>query len=450
MDSRHVDNLDSFDPLVRRKALEVLIGEGEEFPPDGFNLNMHFHSFFSYNASGYSPAHITWEARKAGLYAVALCDFDVLDGLDEFHESALSLALRACVHLETRTFIPELSEAEINSPGEPGVAYFMGAGFAQNLREDSEQNRRLGTFREQAQKRNEELVRRINIRIPEVALDYRSDVLPLTPSGNATERHIIGAYVDRVRKVFPGEGKRIPFWMDLLKKGKGEVEELEKSRASLEEAVRARLIKGGGIGYKQPGTDTFPKVDGFIAWVLSCEAIPMFAWLDGTSRGEADPAALLEMLVSKGTRAVNIIPDRNWNVRDPGLRAVKRENLQSLVQTADRMHLPVNIGTEMNKPGLPFVDDLNGESLRPFRETFIRGARIMVGHCLLLRYAGFSYAGKKVEAEMGRVSERNRFFGSVGALPPLSRSSAERLREAGAERAFVLIQDSVRRGRWAV
>ena len=75
---------------VRRKhssqasrALEALASRhADRLGSETANLNLHFHSFFSYNAEGFSPSHIAWEARKAGLYAAGLCDFDVLDGLE--------------------------------------------------------------------------------------------------------------------------------------------------------------------------------------------------------------------------------------------------------------------------------------------------------------------------------------------------------------------------------
>ena len=73
--------LDAFSAKDREAALRTLAA-ATSFPPEGRNLNLHMHSFFSYNAAGASPAHLAYDARRAGLWAAGLCDFDVLDGLE--------------------------------------------------------------------------------------------------------------------------------------------------------------------------------------------------------------------------------------------------------------------------------------------------------------------------------------------------------------------------------
>ena len=58
---------------------------GEDaLPEPGADVNLHAHTFFSYNAYGYSPSKFAWLARKAGLAVAGIVDFDVLDGVDEF------------------------------------------------------------------------------------------------------------------------------------------------------------------------------------------------------------------------------------------------------------------------------------------------------------------------------------------------------------------------------
>ena len=53
----------------------------------GTDVNLHAHTFCSYNCYGYSPTKYAWLARNAGLAVAGIVDFDVLDGLDEFYEA---------------------------------------------------------------------------------------------------------------------------------------------------------------------------------------------------------------------------------------------------------------------------------------------------------------------------------------------------------------------------
>ncbi len=189
--------LDDFDSDEREKALDALVGKvnsGEIILP-GIKtyVNLHFHSFFSYNSNGYSPAKIAWLSRKRGLAAAAVVDFDVLDALDEFFNTSKILGLKACAGLETRVFVPEFSDKVINSPGEPGIAYHIGIGFPKASPE-GKQKEFLMNLRDTAQKRNLDLMNRVSDYLKPVRLDYERDVLTLTPSGNPTERHICVAF----------------------------------------------------------------------------------------------------------------------------------------------------------------------------------------------------------------------------------------------------------------
>ncbi len=116
--------LDSFDPKERRKALDQLrqLLEQGKIQPNAptKSVNLHCHTFFSFNTCGYSPSRFAWLACAGGLAAAGIVDFDVLDGLDEFHDACRTLGLKGCVGMETRVFIPEFADKVINSPGEPG------------------------------------------------------------------------------------------------------------------------------------------------------------------------------------------------------------------------------------------------------------------------------------------------------------------------------------------
>ena len=161
-------DINSFDAEERRRALAAEAAKGG-FPAPGTNLNMHCHSFFSYNPDSMSPSAIALEAKKRGLSAAGLCDFDVLDGLDEFLEAGEVLSLKTTVNLETRAYMREFADADVNSPGEPGVVYMMGAGFPAIPDEGTEERKALDAYKSGVRKRNEELVDRINSALPDIA-----------------------------------------------------------------------------------------------------------------------------------------------------------------------------------------------------------------------------------------------------------------------------------------
>ena len=127
------DKLDSFDSAERKEALLMLCKKARaghiSLPESGTDVNLHCHTFFSYNTYGYSPSKFAWLARKAGLAVAGIVDFDVLDGLEEFLEAARILGLKGCAGMETRVFVPEFADKVMTSPGEPGITYHMGVGF---------------------------------------------------------------------------------------------------------------------------------------------------------------------------------------------------------------------------------------------------------------------------------------------------------------------------------
>ena len=81
--------LDSFNATDRQSSLSkllTLLESGERALPElSQDTNMHFHTLFSFNACGFSPSRVAWEAKKLGLAAAGIVDFDVFDGLEEFY-----------------------------------------------------------------------------------------------------------------------------------------------------------------------------------------------------------------------------------------------------------------------------------------------------------------------------------------------------------------------------
>ena len=216
-----IKELDDFDPKIREKALRELKtlaeqGKIKTAPGRGW-VNLHGHTFFSFNAYGFSPSRFLWESFSLGLEMAGIVDFDVLDGLEETLSAAQTLGIKAGVGIETRVFIKEYGDRVINSPGEPGIFYLMGTGFFQQPEKGSRAEMTLNSLRERATSRNLLVIQKVNEYLNPITIDYENDVLPLTPKGNATERHILSAYDRKASAFFPEVKKRTGFWSKTLK-----------------------------------------------------------------------------------------------------------------------------------------------------------------------------------------------------------------------------------------
>ena len=404
--------LDDFNPAARHHALKSLVqmvNDGDFARPHEQPIhNLHGHTFFSYNCYGYSPSHFAWLAFRHGFEAVGAVDFDVVDALEEFHDACRLLDLRSVVSLESRVFVPEFSTRVINSPGEPGIAYHMAVGFTERPK-NPDAAKFLQSMGDSSERRNRDLIARVNAFTDPVKLDYDKDVLPLTPNGNATERHIVLAYARKAAEVFPDRAKLAEFWKQKIGAADADLEQPEGAR--LLNLIRAKTMKKGGAGYVQPGRDTFPLMADMNRFALQSGAIPTAAWLDGTSDGEKCMDELLRVSMSSGVAAFNIIPDRNYT---PGKPDRKLQNLYDVVKLADGLHLPVIIGTELNSAGNKFVDRFDTDEIKPLIPVFRKGWQIVHGHAVLQRAAGLGYCSDWTRKNFADDAGKNIFYGAIG------------------------------------
>jgi hypothetical protein len=431
--------LNDFDLIRRTAALREVLALADQgavdIAPPAEVANMHCHTFFSYNAYGYSPAALAWLAKKSGYAYMGIVDFDVLDGVEEFLAACDLAGVRGSAGMETRVFIPEFAAREINSPGEPGIFYHMGIGFTSTDLADATDNPLksvqsvekmearaiLASLRARAEARNRDMAARVNAYLDPAAdagirIDYDRDVLPLTPAGNATERHMIIAYLEAAQRSVPNPAA---FWAEKLCTSRAEIDAILNNSPKIQNLVRAKLMKRGGVGYVEPSPEMFPSVEEVNRVITACGALPCATWLDGTSVGEQAIEELLDLLIGKGVVVLNIIPDRNWNIADPEIKRAKLHELYEVVDLARRLDLPLNVGTEMNAPGNRLVDDFATPELVPVREAFLDGAAFIYGHTAMQRTRGLGHGSTWAQAHFPTRKTRNAFYTQVGkSLPP--------------------------------
>ena len=424
--------LNDFDPAVRAGALAELIASADQglvpMEPVSEVANMHCHTFFSFNAYGYSPTALAWLARRRGFKVMGTVEFDVLDSVDEFLDACAAVGVRGSTGMETRVFLPEFITREINSPGEPGIYYHMGIGFTSSRAPEPAASI-LADMRRRARQRNLDVAARVNGYLAPVTIDYERDVLPLTPSGNATERHMVVAYLRAAERIVPDPGA---FWADRLNLEPEHAATLMRNSPQFQGLVRAKLMKRGGVGYVQPGPASFPTIEQFHQMVEACDALICATWLDGLSEGEQAMEELLELLIGKGAVALNIVPDRNWNVADPELKRVKLQKLYDVVELAQRLALPLNVGTEMNSFGQKLIDDFDAPELAPVRQALLDGAHFAYGHTVMQRTLGLGYHSEWARSHLPSRRERNDFYTRIGYQVEPDKEGLARLRRLNA------------------
>ena len=424
--------LNSFSAAERAQALAELASLAQQaevsVAPEVEAVNLHCHTFFSFNAYGYSPTGLAWLARRRGFRALGIVDFDVFDGVDEFLDACEVVGARGSAGLETRAFVPEFATREINTPGEPGVYYYMGIGLTSS-QAPAEVAPILADMRRRAAQRNREMVDRLNRYLAPVAVDYDQDVLPLTPAGNATERHMLVAFTQAAARRFPDPA---PFWAEKLGLPPDKVAAQMGDAPAFQNVVRSKLMKRGGVGYVQPGPQSFPVVEDVNRLMTACGALPCAAWLDGLSAGEQAIEELLGLLIGKGAVALNIVPDRNWNLPDPETRRTKVQHLYRVVELAQKLDLPLNVGTEMNSHGQKLVDDFDAPELAPVRQAFLAGADFIYGHTRLQRALALGFQSEWARSHLPSRRERNAFYTEVGRRTPPGTAGTARLKSLSA------------------
>ena len=368
--------LSNFDKKTREEEFQQIIGlikKGKIEKDNEFKgyLNAHIHTFHSFNYKNWSPIRIVFEAWKKGLLYIGTVDFDTLSGLEETLLAGQLLKIKVIGGFESRVFLKEMKDKVINSPNEPGIFYLCGKGFKKIPKKDSEEWKFFENLKNIAQNRNKKIIEKINNYLCEVKIDYKEDVLPLTPSENPTERHIILAYYVKSKNLLCK--KFYNFWSEVLKIESEKIKEIEKENISqLYEIIRQKLIKFGGPGYVKAESKDFPLFDDVVKMTEKAGGIPIGTWLDGTNEGEKNPEILIELLKEKGIKGITIIPERNWNLKDKKEKEIKLKNLDKFIKTCIKMNMPVICGTEMNKYGQPFVDNFKVPEISKYLIYFIK------------------------------------------------------------------------------
>ena len=192
-------------------------------------INNHIHTTYSF--SPYSPTAAVYAARMEGLCTAGIIDHDSISGAREFLEAARMMDLPVTIGMECRVSMDNtrLEGRRTNNPDQLGVSYMT----IQSVPHDKIDvlTEFFRPYRQARHVRNRKMVEKINDLLPQLALDYDRDVLPLSEAdkdGGVTERHLMYALA---KKLTAQVGK-----------GEAVIEKLAEVGVTLSDKQRAQML----------------------------------------------------------------------------------------------------------------------------------------------------------------------------------------------------------------
>jgi len=332
--------------------------------------NCHIHTSESFSVFR-SPTEAVWQAAREGLAVLGINDHYTIAGHEEFRRACEMAGIAAAFSLEAVAMDRE-AEAQgllLNDPDNPGRVYLCGKGVTRNPPDSSTEMRNLARMRAALERRNREMTEKVDAlfkdRLHADGPTWES-VLGLTPRGNATERHVAWATLERLREWAAVQGVSLS---EALSNCCGAAPPAGADDAALQIFLRAKLLKAGAPCFVRESEEAFVSVEELRRIFLAFGSIPTYPVLGNpVTSGERDIEALLDRLEATGFYAIEVIPHRNT-----------RERLSEIVSTARRRWWPVFNGTEHNTPEARSL--LDPFALDPeFEPWFRESAALLLGH----------------------------------------------------------------------
>jgi hypothetical protein len=330
-----------------------------EFPPMVPQyINNHIHTTYSF--SPYSPTASVYAARMEGLCTAGIIDHDSISGAEEFLEAAKLVDIPVTIGMECRVSMAgtRIAGKRTNNPDQVSVSYMTIQGVPHDQIDTLTEFFR--PYRAARHERNRKMVENINALLPELALSYDNDVLPLSMAaeeGGVTERHLMYALAKKLTA--------------LVGKGEAMVAKLESMGLSLSEKQKNQMLDTGYPFYEYDllgilKSAFVPKI--FIEATAECPSLPdmvklcadvdaylCYAYLgDVGDSVTGDKKAqkfeddyldeLFECLKEEGVKAVTYMPTRNT--------PVQLERLRSLCDSYGMFQVS---GEDINSPRQSFV-----------------------------------------------------------------------------------------------
>ena len=342
-------------------------------------VNGHLHSPYSFSA--FTDLEQMFEmATNENIKVLGINDFNTTDGYAEFFKLALKYKIFPLFNIEFMGMLADeqANGVRVNDPNNPGRAYFSGKGLRYPAQPDEKNKRILNSIVNESFCQVEEMISKLNDFLQQIGSDIRigiDEIREKWAKELVRERHIAKALRIKIFEEFSTDKKRKIFLEKLFKNIVPQ--SLLDDVPALENEIRARLLKKGGVAYAKENEKAFPEIEKVIEIIVNAGGIPCYPVLLDDKNGnyteyESDPVKLLEKLNEKNVSSIELIPGRN-----------DFNKLKEFVLFFDKNGFVITLGTEHNTPAMEpvTVSCREGKALdRELVSISYRGASVIAAH----------------------------------------------------------------------
>jgi hypothetical protein len=360
--------------------------------PEYREANGHIHTHYSFSAFT-DLGSLFSKANSEKISLLGINDFYVTDGYTEFYKECVNKNIFPIFNIE---FIGLMKDEQkngirINDPNNPGRIYFCGKGLDYPFHAGWRKRRELKKVKKETQNQLREMVSKLNLLISSahssIKLNFE-EIKERYAHDLVRERHIARAIRFLAMENYNSPEEQLSFIESLYggKKSKAGLSD----PSSLENEIRANLLKAGGAAFVEENERSFLDLKKIMEIILDAGGIPCYPVLLDDPSGrftefEDNPEKLYLSLTKLGIGCIELIPGRN----DITI-------LKNFVEFFDNKGFLITFGTEHNTPEMiPLT--ITARDKKPLDESLKkiawRGASVIAAHQYLRAQKKPGYIG---------------------------------------------------------
>lgn len=385
---------------------ELLRETGKSANNQPEKVNGHLHSPYSFSAFK-NVEQMFIMAEKENVKVLGINDFYTIDGYNEFSNYAMKYRIFPLFNIEFMGILPDEQENNIrvNDANNSGRTYISGKGLKYPAKVN---DALIGSVVRESHNQVEKMTERLNEYLKGISSNIKisfNEIREKWAENIVRERHIAKALRIKVFEKFISLNERKDFLEKLL--------DIQISKTlladipSLENTIRARLLKKGGVAYVKENEKAFLEIEKIIKIILDAGGIPCYPVLlddkDGNyTEFEADPVKLMKKLKKLKVSSIELIPGRNDYKR-----------LKEFVLFFNNNGFVITLGTEHNTPAMkPVTVSCRGE--RPLDKDLLsisfNGASVIAAHQYLHAQGRKGY----IQNDGTARTEEKEYFSKLG------------------------------------